>query len=201
MPTDFLALFKTEIPARDKFLSRLFGIFNEEIVRCWARDPRAPYEDLGRPTLKAPGDARGYTLDFTLRRRTDGATFVAEMKCKLEYERYRYLTLTSPDQLAHHRKPAFTAFLKAARQPDRYAVRIGGKPITVHGAILIWGRVTDAGRRAVIDRHGFADVLSLESIITDLQTTENAEYRALLRRLAAWAAELFAGLTGPRALP
>lgn len=44
-------LFHSKDPARDNFLSRLFGMFNEDIVRYWARDEQAPYENEGRPTL------------------------------------------------------------------------------------------------------------------------------------------------------
>src|SRR5690349_3332416 len=63
--------------ARAKFLSRLFGIFSEEIVSLWAQDDRAPYRSLGRPTIKVVGTNRGHTLDFTLRERTTGKVFVA----------------------------------------------------------------------------------------------------------------------------
>ena len=33
--------------ARDKFLSRVIGIFSEENVRIWCRSDISPYEDLG----------------------------------------------------------------------------------------------------------------------------------------------------------
>ena len=53
---------------RDKFLSRMFGIFSEEIVRTWCDNLKSLYEDLGRPTLKNNNNSggRGWTLDFTL---------------------------------------------------------------------------------------------------------------------------------------
>jgi hypothetical protein len=51
----FPMLFRSSSSARDKFLSRLFGIFSEEIVRIWCRAPDAPYEDLGRPTIRYGG--------------------------------------------------------------------------------------------------------------------------------------------------
>jgi hypothetical protein len=37
---------------RSKFLSRLFRIFSERLVTIWANDERAPFENLGRPTLR-----------------------------------------------------------------------------------------------------------------------------------------------------
>jgi hypothetical protein len=67
---------------RANFLSRLFGLFSEEVVRIWCAQPAARYEDLGRPTLTEQGKSRGYTLDFLLRERDSGSLFVAELKAK-----------------------------------------------------------------------------------------------------------------------
>ena len=94
----FDSFFKTPNSPRDKYLSRLFGLFNEDVVRHWCALPETPYSDLGRPTLKLPGEARGYTLDFTLQHKGTGQVFVSEMKCWLEYEGYRYLRL--PGQIS-----------------------------------------------------------------------------------------------------
>jgi hypothetical protein len=92
-------IFRTPVPARDKFLSRLLGLFSEEVVHYWCAQEKSPYENLGRPTLWAPGASRGHTLDFTLRERHRGKTFVAELKCELEYENYKYLRLANTSQL------------------------------------------------------------------------------------------------------
>jgi hypothetical protein len=144
MSEAFRGIFRNESHpvARGKFLSRLFGIFSEEIVSLWAKDARAPYESLGRPTIKVEGDQRGHTLDFTLRDRSTGKVYVAEMKCEIEYENYKYFVLERVDQLAHHGKPAFAALLKAAERSEPQTVFVGGKPIGIDGAILIWGCAT-----------------------------------------------------------
>ena len=54
MDYSFEEFFKKEgkEPIRAKFLSRVFGVFSEELVRIWANDSRAPYANLGRPTLR-----------------------------------------------------------------------------------------------------------------------------------------------------
>ena len=91
-------------PGRDKFLSRLFGIFNDEVVGAWCSLPNTPYEDLGRPNLKRSDENRGHILDFTLRDHANGRLYIAEMKCELEYEGYRYLLLDSPEQFGIMRK-------------------------------------------------------------------------------------------------
>src|SRR5262249_45358630 len=114
-------VFRTDVHARDEFLSRLFGIFSEEVVRHWCADERSPFENLGRPTIWPSGAARGHTLDFTFRAREGShaaGTYVGELKCELEFEGYRYLRLTSPDQLAHHGSAAFLAFLQVAKDPE-----------------------------------------------------------------------------------
>jgi hypothetical protein len=136
---DLASFFRSSHSPRDKFLARLFGLFSEELVRDWCDDPRASYENLGRPTLNAPGESRGSTLDFTLRDRATQRTYVSEMKVELEFEGYKYMTLERLDQLAHHRLPAFQRFLQIARQPNAYEVRVAGKPMEVNGAILVLG--------------------------------------------------------------
>mgnify|MGYP000523508818 CR=1 FL=1 len=90
MTDQFVAAFKRPgAPgSRGKYLSRVFGIFSEEIVRIWAADPRAPFEDLGRPTLRVDGEDGYSTLDFTLRSRDTELIFPAELKCEIEYQGY-----------------------------------------------------------------------------------------------------------------
>jgi len=38
----------------------------------------------------------------------------------------------------------------------------------VVGAVLVWGLVSDEGRRAATEHYGFADVLSVEEMLRDL---------------------------------
>jgi hypothetical protein len=196
--TTFQSLFHSNDSARDKFLSRLFGIFNEEIVRCWGKAPQAPYEELGRPTIRKVGEKRGYTLDFTLRSKNDDRIYIAEMKCELEYENYRYLTLESPSQLDHHGKEAFRIFLDAARNMRQYIVTIKGQPQMINGSILIWGRYTEEGRINVMNKYGLGDVLSLEAIINDLVVWRNQDYTELIHKYERWSSELFTGLKSIR---
>jgi hypothetical protein len=181
--------------ARDNFLSRLFGIFNEEIVRIWCRDKRAPYEDLGRPTISADG-GKGYTLDFTFRDRADGSVWVVEMKCELAYDNYKYLRLTHPAQLDHHKKDAFRHFLALAKSPGDYIVRVGETQLTANGALLVWGSCTADGVNGVVTQCGLRDVLSLESVIGDLLRWRNREYLELVERYEVWSSELFSALVG-----
>lgn len=200
MSQHFHSIFKRAASpmARAKFLSRIFGIFSEEIVSLWACDDRAPYENLGRPTIKTPGDNRGHTLDFTLRERSSGNIYVAEMKCEIEYQNFKYFVLETVEQLEHHKKPAFDAFLKAARYSPDQTVYVGGEGINTHGAILIWGSVTSEGRKAVTASKGFHDVISIADICSDLSSWNHKGYRTLIAQRQQWCNELFVGLLGKK---
>jgi hypothetical protein len=197
----FERFFRSSEPARDKYLSRLFSLFSEQVVRAWCACPEAPYEDLGRPTLYEPGQTRGHTLDFTLRHRDSGRKYVAELKCELEYEGYRYLRLTSTDQLRHHTSPAFGKFLRAASIPKALDVRYKGRQEWVDGAILIWGAVAQQGREAVMRDYAFADVLSVEAMLVDLSAWAPVDWTELVSHHRTWTDELFDLLAGTRISP
>lgn len=181
---------------RNAFLSRLFGIFSEDIARMWFTHSDV-YENLGRPTIRRVGAAKGYTLDFTVRDRRDQKVYVGEMKCEIAYDGYKYLTLTTPKQLAHHAGEAFRFFLDSVRNPQDYAVTVGGRPQPIDGAILVWGHCTEEGRASVQGAYGLRTVLSLQEMINDLLQRENQEYLALIRQRQAWCNELFDGLGTP----
>lgn len=176
MAISFVDVFKTSNAQRDNFLARVFAMFSEEPVRIWGESEEAQYEYIGRPTLKLPGESRGQTIDFAFRSKQDGRVFVAELKCELAFQNYCYLVLSSSNQVQRHvkeRKEAFVRFVAMARNPKAYAVSVSdrsgrSRPVEASGAILVWGSVTDEGRRAVIEDFGFADVRSVEAIICDL---------------------------------
>src|SRR6266851_3592402 len=163
----FERIFRSNSLPRDNFLARLFGIFSEELVRIWCSCEQAPYRDVGRPTLRKPGQNHGHTLDFTFQDRLTGQLFAAEMKCWITWQDFRYLRLTGPDQLDGITEPAFTSFLAFVRNPADYQVFVHGKLIEAAGAILVWGAATPEGRSGARVR-GIAAVLTAEDIIRDL---------------------------------
>jgi len=151
---------------------------------------------LGRPTLYKPGFKYGHTIDFTLRDRVTRNTYVAELKCELEYANYKYLRLTGSDQLLHHTSVAFAKFLEIAKAPAALDVRCKGRPISVDGAILVWGASSPEGRCAVMAKYGFADVLSLEMMLADLQEWTPNGWAEFANRYRGWTNELFEFLRG-----
>lgn len=119
---------------------------------------------------------------------------MAELKCELEFQGYRYLRLVSSSQLKHHTGRAFTRFLDLAKNPDRYTATVNGKVIPIVGAILIWGSITPQGRASVISDKGLAEVLSLEEITNDLLNRGNGTYTDLIQHRVNWCQHLFSGL-------
>jgi hypothetical protein len=195
---DFTRLFDRSNSKRDKFLSRLLGLFSEDIVRIWARDPLSPYEDLGRPTVIDLSVQKSSVMDFMLRHKDTGALFVTEMKCWPEYEGYRWLKLAaSAGVLEKLKEPAaFVRFLAMARDLDRkfYAVRVQGKSVEWSGCILVWCSADEHEVIFAREQYLFHDVLSLDHIITDLIIWQNEEYKQFLQEREAWCLYLFAGL-------
>ena len=199
MNKNFQDIFKPECPTnRDdsKFLSRVFGIFSEKIVSIWASEERAPYEDLGRPTIKENEYDRGHTLDFTLKDRVSGKVFVSEMKCEIEYNNFKFFVLERISQLDHHinNKPAFEAFLRTARPTVDQKVYVKKEKVDFDGAILIWGAVTSQGRNNVIDARNLHAVLSVEEICADLTAWKSVRYLELIEQRKKWCNRLFNGL-------
>jgi hypothetical protein len=190
-------IFRSDQSPRDKFLSRLFGLFSEDVVRDWCEAPESPYAYVGRPTLFAPGEMRGFTLDFALQPAGSDGIFVSEMKCELEFERYRYLTLESADQLDHHRSPAFLRFLELSADPERYEVRVAGKPQRVLGTVLVWGVATEAGKAAVRKQYGVTEVLAVDELLLNLHAWGDATpWPQRIEKLRTWSNGLFDELTG-----
>jgi hypothetical protein len=191
-------LFRRAEPGRGAYLSRLFAFFSEELVRHWAACPQAPYRDLGRPVIWDEDDSRYHVLDFTLERRADGARFITELKCEIEFQGYRYLTLAGPEQVAHHEGgAAFQKLMRAATGPGLQRITIGGREITINGAVLIWGAVTDEGRDVVKKHYGFAEVLSVESMVRDLAEWQPQSWTKWVQLRRNWSGELFDWLAYP----
>ncbi len=192
----FRDFFKSGNQKRDKFLSRLLGIFNEEIVSFWCRCPQAPYEDLGRPSVKTTDDKKAIVYDFTFQDRRTGAKYVVESKCMLEYRDYFFLTLSDSSQIAKVGGKGFKRFREIARRPNRYPIKVGGKIEGISGAILIWGRVTKEGVTSAKKEYGFHDVLSFDRILGKLLEWGSRGYSRFLQARAAFCAELFDFLRG-----
>lgn len=179
---------------RAKFLSRVFGIFSENIVSIWASHERSAYQDLGRPTIRIEAGGQGHILDFTLRDRRTGKIYICEMKCEIEFQNFKYFVLESASQLDHHRKPAFEIFLKAARPENSLTTTVNREEIEADGAILIWGAVTPSGRNEVVSAKGLHDVISIEDICADLTKWECSRYADFVEERRAWCNRLFDGL-------
>lgn len=185
---DIEKILKDGPPQKGAFLSRVFGIFNEEIIRIWARDERCKYNIAERrPTLYDAG--KHYTLDFLLER--NGLWYVSEMKCEIQYQNYKYWRLVDPEQLEHHkRKRAFQLFLALSANCDAVPVK-AGQDISVAGTVLVWGAASSKGIAAVRERYGITDVVTVEGCISDLLSWRNTEFQAFVEQRESWMSSLF----------
>lgn len=130
--------------SRGRFLSRLFGIFSEEIVKIWCENNKSPYKNIGRPTL-ITSDGNYYVLDFTFVDKENNK-FIVEMKSEIQYENYKYMVLDpdkNVDYLSHHlKKRAFKLFVNKSW----VMLKIKGKEVVDEekfGTILIWGSLEE----------------------------------------------------------
>lgn len=200
---------------KGRFLSRLFGIFSEEIVRIWAKNECSPYTDIGRPTLYTD-DGKHYTLDFTFEK--DGKYFIVEMKSEIQYQNYKFLTLDNNLEkiqqikyLDHHmKKKSFDLFLNFQKAKE---IKVKTKIITPEGlpkeeqkviepsgSILIWGRKSngfsvDEFNENYSNIHGkqikFSNILSLEDMINDLIEWKDEEYIEFIETYKNWTDRFF----------
>ena len=178
---------------RDKFLSRLFGIFNEEIIRIWCENRNSPFDDLGRPTIY-DSDGRHYTLDFLLKDK-DGCVFLTEMKCEIEYQKYKFLTLADSKQFNHHRaRRAFQLFLEISESPRKYVIKCAGSEVNISGTALVWGRISDVGEDCVKKDFLLNHVISTEQVVADLVGWEDDNFREFIEQYSDWSNQLFDGL-------
>jgi len=192
---------------REKFLSRLFGIFSEEIVKIWCANEKSPYDDLGRPSLYDKADKyTGTTLDFTFQDK-DKKIYIVEMKCEIQYENFRYFHLNNKDKLegflGHHRKKqAFERFEKLGKNPDRYIVKYLDyeakekcKIEKIAGIILIWGKVNQENIENM-NIGGFHQILSVERMISDLIRWNDKEFMKMIDNYQCWSNDMFDRLVG-----
>lgn len=198
---DFEELFISEMKPykgksrRDKFLSRIFGIFNEEIIRIWCENDKSPFTNIGRPTIY-DYNGKHFTLDFLLKD-SENRLFVAEMKCEIEYQKYKYLTLNEAKQLKHHcSKRAFELFLELSHTPKKFDVKCNHQNQDIAGTVLIWGRTSNVGEIEVKQKFNINHVISTEKVIADLIEWEDSEFKILINSYKNWANQLFDGLLG-----
>jgi hypothetical protein len=202
---EFESIFKTGDERRDNFLARIFGIFAEQVVIHWCQCSHSDFDYEGRPTIRKNGASSWQTLDFVLKGKWEphkGKLFVAEMKCELAFEKYKYLRLEDPTALQHHcNKEAFNQFLEVCKSPSSFTMSAttNGKKKrqlgTPAGAILIWGAMTVDGRTTVMNQYGFVDVLSVEKMLEKLHEWNCPSWRDYMQQIRSWSSCLFDYLT------
>jgi hypothetical protein len=87
--------------------------------------------------------------------------------------------------------------VRLAREPSSLRVTIGGKAVAVDGCALVWGVTSSEGRHAAMNHYGFADVLSIETMLRDLQNWQPQTWAEWVQKRHRWSDELFAWLSYP----
>jgi hypothetical protein len=189
---------------RGRFISRIFGIFSEEIVHCWCKNPNSKYNCAnGRPTIYEKD--KHYTLDFTFIDKCE-QVYIVEMKSEIQYQNYKFLTLRNDPTFNffknHIKKRAFQLFLNPGDRP----IKIKGKELeNIAGSILVWGRIEEKFNLEIFNHkmkkyiHNYrplSDVLSVENMINDLLSWEDENYKSLVEQYKNWSNELYDKLLG-----
>lgn len=76
---------------------------------------------------------------------------------------------------------------------------IGGPEQNIACTILVWGVVSPTGRSVAMEHYGFADVLSVEDILSDLGEWQPQEWADWVSTRRRWTEEMFAWLADPAA--
>jgi len=183
---NLLEIGKTNNIERDKFISRFFGIFNEDIALIYFMSPYSKYNNLGRPTIKK--ELEKYTLDFTLQDKNTNEIFICEMKCEIQYQNYKRLELNNKEQIKLHKKNAFIYFLDIANNMNNYVIEINKKIIKINGIILLWGKVTNDCKiiNDIKDTYNIKDILSLENMINIMIDNNYQEYYNYIFEKKEW---------------
>ncbi|GHT25519.1 hypothetical protein AGMMS4957_20460 [Bacteroidia bacterium] len=197
---NFKELIDCEISERDKYISRVFGVFSEKIAEIYFKSGYSEYESLGRPTLYKINDKKGYTLDFTLKNRKTSEFYICEMKCELQYENCKYLELSKSNQIKHHEdnKKAFQYFLDIPQNASNYRVEIKStkEEIKPAGIILLWGKISNDKNAidAVKTNYKITEILSLEDMINTMVEKNYDKYFDFVKERIEWSKYLFDNL-------
>lgn len=193
----FEEIFRSDDAQRDKFLARLFGIFSEEVVRCWCSDRNSRYENLGRPQLRAVRSSKKHTLDFTLRERKSGRIFIGEQKFWPEYKGYRLLRIETAKQFDEFWDDTFQAFIECAAKPDKFRVSCDAGDFQPSGAVFVTGAISESGLGKIRKEFHFHEVLSLETLMDELVSSRDPCWREAVEKRSRWSRELFSALGLP----
>jgi hypothetical protein len=180
------------------FKSRIFGIFSEEIVRIWLKNPKCKYEDLGRPTLYDLNDTRLAQLDFTFRDRETNKIYIVEQKCFYGYRKGKMATISTSDDFIKNFESWSTRKMKQTKAwecfinfPKNYHVKVQKEKKHIDGRILIWAKYEEDGKKELIKNLKINDIISIEEIIKDLNKWQDKDYFDFIRNKKNLINELF----------
>ncbi|MBK9222222.1 MAG: hypothetical protein IPO16_08865 [Saprospiraceae bacterium] len=188
-----------ETKIKVNFLSRIFGVFSEEIVKIWCDNKNNnDFEYIGKPHIKE-GNKRPIVLDHLLK--SKNTYFIVEQKNFHGYKNGKLSSMEDTDEFfknfeswsigksKNQKSKAWDIFINFTKKPKE--VKYDGKIIPQAKTLLIWSKGTDVGRYKFVQKYGISKVLFLEQMKNDLIKWKDPAYIKLIKDKKKWIAQLF----------
>ncbi len=194
---------------QNNYLSRLIGLFGEEISEKWLANDNSAYSNFGRPTIYwiEEGKKKRATLDFLIER--EGKIYIVEQKNFFAYNKGRLRTIDSSDDFRkafaswnttkNKATPAWKIF--NSFEQHEYEIKIGKKEYRkLDGKVVFWSDLIEADKdyfltlSEELNRTRYNDAIGLVQMINDLKRWKDTDYEALIENYIQWNKDLFDNL-------
>lgn len=190
------------------FLSRIFGVFSEEIVKIWCANDliNEGYKYIGKPHIKIKDKKRPLELDHLLYSEIKNEYYLVEQKSFHGYKNGKLASMEDTDiflksfktwsrgKSKNQKSKAWDIFINFVEHPME--VNCNGNSYHDIKTLLIWSKGTPEGKRKFIDNSGIgvSEVLFLIDLKNALIQCEDQQYKALIDKKKKWIDELFIDL-------
>lgn len=184
------------------FLSRIIGIFSEDVVRFWLENKKCKYNFLGRPQVWTENDSKKYSLDYLLQDKKTKKCYIAEQKCFFGFKDGKLKKISEAetfsivfDKWSNEKRNHTVAWARFIEFNNDSHVSIKNKKCDVSGKILVWASCDKKAKKDFQKKHNIFDVVSFEQVIRDLNKWEDRKYLGFLKDRKKWINQLFNSLT------
>ena len=191
-----------ENSTKTNFLSRILGVFSENIVDFWLENEKCPYRSLGRPSLYSVDNKKLATLDFTFQNKSDNKNYIVEQKCFFGFKNGKLCSMSTYEIFIKefekwstakaNSTPAWKYFSNFSK--ERYDVKVKTKKIETEGTILLWASCEKEGAEKFQEELGISKIIGVDSIISDLKQWEDNNYSKFIDTRKNWIIELLDNL-------
>lgn len=194
-------LYSKENKLKVNFLSRIYGVFSEEIVKIWCdNENNKEFEYIGKPHINI-GNRKPLELDHLLK--SKNTYFIVEQKNFHGYKNGKLASMEDTDSFfknfetwskeksKNQKSKAWDIFINFREHPKE--VKYNGESFPDIKTLLIWSKGTPEGKRKFIENSGIgvSEVLFLLDIKNDLIQWDDQKYKELIKGKKEWIDELF----------